>query len=179
MRGIPMQYVRHAILSEDVGSEKKYWLFFIGKLFELSRKDDIEENDLQTCKSFHNNLQNLVDDNLHEMIASCLTQFREAIDRDMQLNGWTNLELVEANCRYLLKAIDYFYYVNGYFPTNDNLVTAQKPTIPSFIQADKEISPISSYKGFIGDTLHTLICTELLCALNMQLLNNLDYLGKQ
>ena len=153
-------------------------MFFIGKLFELSRKDDIEENDLQTCKSFHNNLQNLVDDNLHEMIASCLTQFREAIDRDIQLNGWTNLELVEANGRYLLKAIDYFYYVNGYFPADDNLVTAQKPTIPSFIQADKEIS-ISSYEGFIGDTLHTLICTELLCALNMQLLNNLDYLGKQ
>ena len=159
--------------------KKKYWLFFIGKLFELSRKDDIEENDLQTCKSFHNNLQNLVDDNLHEMIASCLTQFREAIDRDIQLNGWTNLELVEANGRYLLKAIDYFYYVNGYFPADDNLVTAQKPTIPSFIQADTEISPISSYEGFIGDTLHTLICTELLCALNMQLLNNLDYLGKQ
>ena len=38
----------------------------------------------------------------------------------------------------MLKAIDYFYYVNGYFPTDDNLVTAQKSTIPSFIQADKE-----------------------------------------
>ena len=90
--------------------KKKYWLFFIGKLFELSRKDDfdfehliaeadIEENDLQTCKSFQNNLQNLVDDNLHEMIASYLMQFREAIDRDIQLNGWAKLELVEAKSR--------------------------------------------------------------------------------
>ena len=80
--------------------KKKYWLYFIGKLFELPRKDDfdfehliaegdIEENNLQTCKSFHKNLQNLVDDNLYEMIASCLAQFREAMDRYIQLNGWT------------------------------------------------------------------------------------------
>ena len=82
MRGLPMQYVRHTILSEDVWAEKKeYWLYFIGKLFELSRKDDfdfehliaeadIEENDLQTCKSFHSNLRDLVDDNLHEMLVA-------------------------------------------------------------------------------------------------------------
>ena len=43
----------------------------------LSTEADIEENDLQTCKSFHSNLQNLIDDNLQEMIASCLTHFRE------------------------------------------------------------------------------------------------------
>ena len=79
----------------------------------------------------------------------------------------------------MLKAFDYFYYITGHFPTDDNLVTAQKPKIPSFIQADEEISPISSYEGFIGDKLHTLVCTELQCALNIQLLNKLNYLGKQ
>ena len=75
--------------------------------------------------------------------------------------------------------MNYFYYVSGYFPTDDNLVTAQKPTIPSFIQADKKISRISSYKGFIGDKLHALVCTELLCALSIQLLNKVNYLEKQ
>ena len=65
-----MQCVRHTILSEDVwAGKKKYWLYFIGKLLELPRKDDfdfehliaeadIEENNLQTSRSFHNNLQN-------------------------------------------------------------------------------------------------------------------------
>ena len=90
-----MQYVRHTILSEDVWAAKKilvvYWLSRKDDFnFEyLGTEADIEENDLQTCKSFHSNLQNLIDDNLHEMIASCLTQFREAMDRDIQLNGWT------------------------------------------------------------------------------------------
>ena len=93
--GLPMQYVRHTILSEDVWAAKKIlvvcWLSGKDDFdFEyLGTEADIEENDLQTCKSFHSNLQNLIDDNLHEMIASCLTQFREAMDRDIQLNGWS------------------------------------------------------------------------------------------
>ena len=80
MTGLPMQYVRDTIVSEDVHGlfelqKKKDWLYFIGKLFKLSEKDyfdlehlgtdsDIGENDLlldiitnlQACKSFHNNL---------------------------------------------------------------------------------------------------------------------------
>ena len=90
-----MQYVRHTILSEDVWAAKKilvvYWLSRKDDFnFEyLGTEADIEENDLHTCKSFHSNLQNLIDDNLHEMIASCLTHFREAMDRDIQLNDWT------------------------------------------------------------------------------------------
>ena len=82
MTGLPMQYVRDTIVSEDVHGlfelqkkKKKDWLYFIGKLFKLSEKDDFDlehlgtdgdigENDLlldiitnlQACKSFHNNL---------------------------------------------------------------------------------------------------------------------------
>ena len=55
----------------------------------LGAEADIEENDLQNCKYFHSSLQNLIDDNLHKMISNCLTKFREAMDRDIQLNGWT------------------------------------------------------------------------------------------
>ena len=77
-----MQYIRDTIVSKDVRSlfelqkkKKKDWLYFIGKLFKLSEKDDFDlehlsadadigENDLlldiitnpQACKSFHNNL---------------------------------------------------------------------------------------------------------------------------
>ena len=83
MTGLPMQYVRDTILSEDVHGlfelqkkkKKKDSLYFIGKLFKLPEKDDFDlehlgadsdigENDLlldiitnlQACKSFHNNL---------------------------------------------------------------------------------------------------------------------------
>ena len=57
------------------------------------------------------NLYNLVGDNLHEVIASCSTQFRKAIDKDIQLNVWTNLDLVEQKGRELLKTFDYYYYI--------------------------------------------------------------------
>ena len=95
MRVLQMQYVRHTILSEDVWAEKKilvaYWLSGKDDFdFEyLGTEADIEENDLQNCKYFHSNLQNLIDDNLHKMISNCLTKFREAMVRDMQLDGWT------------------------------------------------------------------------------------------
>ena len=63
----------------------------------LGTEADIEENDLlldiitnlQACKSFHNNLKNSVVDNLHEMITSFLMEFRETMDRDIKLNGWS------------------------------------------------------------------------------------------
>ena len=61
----------------------------------------------------------------------------------------------------------------------DNLVAIQKPQFPNFMQADKEISPISSYERFRGCKLHALIYTELLCALNIQFLDEMNYLGKQ
>ena len=61
------------------------------------------------------NLYNLVGENLHEVIASCSTQFRKAIDRDIQLNVWTNLDLVEEKDRELLKTFDYFDYYYYYF----------------------------------------------------------------
>ena len=64
------------------------------------------------------NLYNLVGENLHEVIASCSTQFRKAIDRDIQLNVWTNLDLVEEKGlktlegrRELLKTFDYYDYI--------------------------------------------------------------------
>ena len=79
MTGLPMQYVRDTIVSKDVYClfelKKKDWLYFVGKLFKLSEKDDFDlehlgtdayigKNDLlldiitnlQACKSFHNNL---------------------------------------------------------------------------------------------------------------------------
>ena len=80
MTGLPMKYVRHTIVLKIctvcLSCKKKNWLYFIGKLFELSEKKndfdfdhfgteaDIDENDflldistnLQACEPFHNNL---------------------------------------------------------------------------------------------------------------------------
>ena len=101
--------------------QKRGWPYFIGKLFELSEKEyfevehlangaDIEENEvlldtttnLQICKHFYNTLYNTVGDNLQELILSSPMLYRDAIVRDMQLNGWIYLNLEESKSREIM-----------------------------------------------------------------------------
>ena len=49
-RGLPVQYLRHTIISEDVHRllklQKKDWQYFISKLFELSEKENFNLENL-------------------------------------------------------------------------------------------------------------------------------------
>ena len=51
-RGLPMQYVRETIVSEDVHGllelQQRDWSYFIRKLFELSQKENLEFKQLGT-----------------------------------------------------------------------------------------------------------------------------------
>ena len=51
-RGLPMQYVRETIVSEDVHGllelQQRDWSYFIRKLFELSQKENLEFKHLGT-----------------------------------------------------------------------------------------------------------------------------------
>lgn len=49
-----------------------------------------------------------------------------------------------------MKPYDYFYCINGHFPTDDNLIILPKPKIPDFIQANKEILLTFMYEQFTG-----------------------------
>ena len=71
-----------------------------------------------------------------------------------------------------MKAYDCFYYINGRFPPDDNLITLRKSKIPDFIQAEKEIFSIALYKRLTGGKLHALVCTQILCVLNIHLQGN-------
>ena len=106
------------------------------------------------------------------MIASCPMQYGETTDRDVQLGSWIYLDLAESKSREIMKAYDCFYYINGRFPPVDNLITLRKSKIPDFIQAEKEIFPIALYKPFRGGKLHALVCTQILCVLNIHLQGN-------
>ena len=179
-RGFRLQYVRHTNVSENVHGllqlQKRDRSYFIGKLFELSEKDDfevehlgtetdIEKNDLlldaitnlQICNNFYNTLCNTVGDNLQVLILSRPTLCRDVIDRDMQLNDWIYLNFAESKRREIMRAYDYLYYINGRFPADDNLITLPEPKIPDFIQADDAISPIFLHKQFSGGKSHALV----------------------
>ena len=79
------------------------------------------------------------------------------------------MDLIEAKGRELLKAFDYFYYINGRFLLDNNLVTVPKPKTTSFIETDDEISLIALHERLRGGKSHTLSCTKFLCPLNVQL----------
>lgn len=76
-----------------------------------------------------------------------------------------------------MKAFDFFYYINGRFPTNNDLITALDGDIPDFIKIKlpgQKISPHQLYEMFRGKKSHVLVSTQFLSALNIFLGGNLQ-----
>ena len=60
--------------------------------------------------------------------------YLQSVDKYMKLNGWSFLNLSENGIREIMKAFDSFYYVNGRFPINNNLISAPDGQTPDFIK---------------------------------------------
>lgn len=127
---------------------------------------------LQIFKTFYNTLCNMVGDNLQEMILNSAMQFRDAINRHLQLNWWFFLDFAESNSKEIMKAFDYFFHINGRFPVDEELKTLYKAKLPNFIHSNKAISPIYLYEKFRDSKFHVLLCTHCFCALNIHFGNN-------
>ena len=87
----------------------------------------------------------------------------------MQLNDWIYLDFAESKRREIMRTYDYFYYIKGRFPANDNLITLPKPKIPDIVQDDNAISPISLYEQFREGKFHALLYTQFLLVPNIHL----------
>ena len=115
-------------------------------------------------KYFYNNLYNTVGDKLQEFLVNSPMSYREAINKDMQLNGWLFLNFEEqTNSQEITRAFDYLLYINGHFLADGDLLKVPKRDIPNFISSDQVISPLRLYKYF----RHALVCTQVLAALNI------------
>ena len=114
----------------------------------------------------------MVGDNLQEMILNSAMQFRDAINRHLQLNWWFFLDFAESNSKEIMKAFDYFFHINGRFPVDEELKTLYKAKLPNFIHSNKAISPIYLYEKFRDSKFHVLLCTHCFCALNIHFGNN-------
>ena len=76
-----------------------------------------------------------------------------------------------------MKAFDFFYYINGRFPTNNDLITALDGDIPDFIKIKlpgQKISPHQLFEMFRSKKSHVLVSTQFLSALNIFLGGNLQ-----
>ena len=85
-------------------------------------------------------MYNTIADNLQEMILESPIQYQEVFDRYKQLNDWSFLIISQNNSTEMIKAFDYFYYINGRFPVEDNLFNVSKNKILEFVLSNKEIS---------------------------------------
>ena len=86
----------------------------------------------------------------------------------MQPNGWSFLRFSKGTSREILKAFDNFNYINGRLTSDDNLVNVPKVEI-TVILTNNKISALYLDEKFRGSKSHTLVCTQFLCALNVQL----------
>ena len=69
-----------------------------------------------------------------------------------------------------MKAFDFFYYINGRFPTNNDLITALDGDIPDFIKIKlpgQKISPHRLYEMFRSKKSHVPVSTQFLSALDI------------
>ena len=111
------------------------------------------------------------------MTVNSLFYFMKSIMENIRLHRQAILDISESGSRKTMKAFDFFYYINGRFPTNNDLITALDGDIPDFIKIKlpgQKISPHRLYEMFRGKRSHVLVSTQFLSGLNIFLDGNLQ-----
>lgn len=123
---------------------------------DLNEFDDLEwellsnvVSNLQICKHFYYTLYNSATDNFREMILSEPYSYFKAINKDIKLDGCRLVDILDySDSKKLMKFTDYFYYISGRFPPENELVDAQK----------EKNSPCRLYEILRGGKSHGLVC---------------------
>ena len=103
------------------------------------------------------------------MIINSLFQYQKALDRDMQLDNWCFLNFSLISSEEIINIFCYFYYINRRFSADKNSINLLRGISTDFIQNSNQILPLYLYERFRGGKSHGLVCTQFLCALNIQL----------
>ena len=76
------------------------------------------------CKHFNKTFYSSAADNLRKMTVKSPFYFIESVMEDVRLNDWAKLDISECGTREIKTTFDYINYINGRFPTKNNLITA-------------------------------------------------------
>ena len=123
---------------------------------------------MQLYKHLYNTMYNKIADSLQEMILTTPMQYQKVVVKAMQLNSCSFLKFSKSTSREILKDFDYFSYIDGRFPEDDNLVNEPKDQILDFISTNNETLPPQLFERFRGNK-SALVCSQFLCAFNIQL----------
>lgn len=90
-----------------------------------------------------------------------------AISEDMKHIGWSYVEFKNNyNTNEIIKPFEIFF-INGRFPSDENLGPIAAGNIPAFIKTETPISPLRLYEKFRNTPAHDLVCTQFLAAFNI------------
>ena len=93
----------------------------------------------------------------------------------MRLNGPGFLNLSDSIIRKIMKAFNYFCYINGKFPINYNLSSAPDGKTPDFISArssNQKMLPRRLCKLLRSAKSHSLVYAQVFCVLNFYLVGD-------
>ena len=107
----------------------------------------------------YNNFYRTVANNLAEFLAYCPKMQLGAISEDMKHIGWSYVEFKNNyNTNEIIKPFEIFF-INGRFPSDENLGPIAAGNIPAFIKTETPISPLRLHEKFRNTPAHDLVCT--------------------
>lgn len=164
------RYTRWWVCSHRTAARKL--VLFYRKVLVLSEEECFEfnkdETDLKTelvmdvlsniqiWKNFYNNMHNSAALNFYEKIVNGTLYIHEIIVSHLKLNKWLEMNINNDGSKEFLKWFDYYSYMNGKFPTNDNLIIIPEGNVPDFINLKdsfNKVFPQQLYKHLRGTKL--------------------------
>ena len=111
----------------------------------------------------HNGLCKIVAENFKYYVDNLSQSDLDEIDADMVSSGLNSIKNVQ-NATELLMLFDYFYFINGRFPTTNEHTFVPKAKLSLEVNGE-ELNIKRLYERFRGSDSHGMVCSQFLAAL--------------
>ena len=125
---------------------------------------DMEKN-YRILRRVHNEIYSAIAENFQLYIDSLDQSEIEEIDADFVSSGFASIQNVDS-ARELIMLFNFFYFVNGIFPTSTAHTFIPRAGLPLEVNSE-EISIKKLYKKFRGSNFHALVSLQFLGALSI------------
>ena len=148
-------------IMEKVETDKN---FFKIKTKKGSEMLETMTKNYKLLRRVHNDLFKTVAENFKLYFDSLNETDLAEIEADMISSDLNSPRNVHRSATELLMLLDYFYFINGCFPTTNEHTFALRAKLPSEVNG-QELNIKKLYGKFRGSDSHGIVCSQLLAAL--------------